>query len=115
MRYIDVDKLLKSAVSKFKCVPLVGVSYCRNGEEIFDGEDLQDFIRAMPTANVVEIPEGGIGDLSDGYHTFNELYHHRAILFSVICRQVYEYGVCKMQAMWTPNEPSPCDNLLQRY
>lgn len=31
------------------------------------------------------IPESGIGDLSDGYHTFNELYHHRAILFSAIC------------------------------
>lgn len=25
------------------------------------------------------------GDTSDGYHTFNELYHHRAMLFSVIC------------------------------
>lgn len=36
-------------------------------------------------ADVVEIPESGIGDLSDGYHTFNELYHHRAVLFSVIC------------------------------
>lgn len=24
------------------------------------------------------------GETSDGYHTFNELYHHRAILFSVI-------------------------------
>ena len=35
--------------------------------------------------SVIEIPETGIGDLSDGYHTFNELYHHRAILFSVIC------------------------------
>lgn len=30
-------------------------------------------------------PEGGIGEFSDGYHTFNELYHHRAVLFSVIC------------------------------
>ena len=27
------------------------------------------------------------GSTSDGYHTFNELYHHRAILFSVICNQ----------------------------
>lgn len=27
------------------------------------------------------------GDLSDGYHTFNELYHHRAALFSVIVNQ----------------------------
>jgi len=25
------------------------------------------------------------GSTSDGYHTFDELYHHRAILFSVIC------------------------------
>lgn len=28
-----------------------------------------------------------IGDVSDGYHTFNELYHHRAVLFSIICNQ----------------------------
>ena len=24
------------------------------------------------------------GDTSDGYHTFNELYHHRAVLFAVL-------------------------------
>jgi hypothetical protein len=28
-----------------------------------------------------------IGEISDGYHTFNELYYHRMILFSVICNQ----------------------------
>lgn len=27
------------------------------------------------------------GNTSDGYHTFNELYHHRMVLFSVICNQ----------------------------
>lgn len=37
------------------------------------------------TSNIVEIPKNGIGELSDGYHTFNELYHHRAVLFSIIC------------------------------
>lgn len=26
------------------------------------------------------------GNTSDGYHTFSELYHHRAVLFSVICK-----------------------------
>lgn len=31
-----------------------------------------------------KIPDN-IGEFSDGYHTFNELYHHRAALFSVIC------------------------------
>ena len=37
--------------------------------------------------SVIEIPEGGISEVSDGYHTFNELYHHRAILFAMICNQ----------------------------
>jgi hypothetical protein len=27
------------------------------------------------------------GGTSDGYHTFDELYHHRMILFSIICNQ----------------------------
>lgn len=27
------------------------------------------------------------GATSDGYHTFNELYHHRAVLFSVVCNE----------------------------
>ena len=27
------------------------------------------------------------GDTSDGYHTYNELYHHRAVLFTMICNQ----------------------------
>lgn len=26
------------------------------------------------------------GNVSDGYHTFDELYYHRAVLFSVICK-----------------------------
>lgn len=27
------------------------------------------------------------GEISDGYHTFNELYYHRMLLFSIICNQ----------------------------
>lgn len=37
--------------------------------------------------SMIEIPNEGIGEVSDGYHTFNELYHHRAVLFAVICNQ----------------------------
>ena len=36
---------------------------------------------------VAIIPDTGIGDLSDGYHTFNQLYHQRAILFATIVNQ----------------------------
>ena len=34
-------------------------------------------------ADLIE-PQPIDGNASDGYHTFNELYHHRAVLFSVI-------------------------------
>lgn len=42
-----------------------------------------DVIEHMPTLTQPPIT----GDTSDGYHTFNELYRHRAILFSVICNE----------------------------
>lgn len=31
-----------------------------------------------------------LGEMSDGYHTFNELYYHRMILFATICNQNYD-------------------------
>ena len=33
---------------------------------------------------LLKAQEAVTGETSDGYHTFNELYHHRAVLFSVI-------------------------------
>ena len=34
-----------------------------------------------------EAKEISTKNISDGYHTFGELYHHRAFLFSIICNQ----------------------------
>lgn len=31
-----------------------------------------------------------VGDYTDGYHSFNELYYHRMMLFSVICNTYKE-------------------------
>ena len=70
-RYINADILIAELISK-DFLPAI----------------VKRAIENVPTADVVEIPEGGIGNLSDGYHTFNELYHHRAILFSVICNSM---------------------------
>lgn len=42
-----------------------------------DETKVKDLIEKLENKN--------IGEFSDGYHTFNELYHHRAILFSIIC------------------------------
>ena len=39
--------------------------------------DIQEYISCLETKE--------FGNISDGYHTFDELYHHRAVLFSVIC------------------------------
>lgn len=59
-------------------------------EKCFEGLAKIKYAGEKVSNNVIEMPEGGIGNLSDGYHTFNELYHHRAILFSVICNSMPE-------------------------
>ena len=51
----------------------------------FVGLDEQSPVHAIYArlADLIE-PQTIDGETSDGYHTFNELYHHRAVLFSVI-------------------------------
>ncbi|MCA1183481.1 hypothetical protein MH050_08335 [Bacillus licheniformis] len=41
----------------------------------------------VPFVALEKFANGKAGKISDGYHTFDELYHHRMILFSVICNQ----------------------------
>lgn len=38
---------------------------------------------------LVELRDNGISrkDISDGYHSFGELYYHRMMLFAIICNQ----------------------------
>ncbi len=43
-------------------------------------------IERIPAANVRPVPEGGIGEMSDGYHTFNGLYYQRMILFAALVK-----------------------------
>ena len=50
---------------------------------------LPDVAMCLCAAGYRRIPDN-IGEFSDGYHTFNELYHHRAVLFSVICNMFPE-------------------------
>lgn len=61
-----------------------------------DGVDwILEKIDAQPTIeperkNIIEIPETGIGDLSDGYHTFNGLYEQRMVLFAALVKAYKE-------------------------
>ena len=55
-----------------------------------DIKTIGEAIDRTPTAplpwNVIEIPKTGIGDLSDGIHTFNGLYKQRMILFAALVK-----------------------------
>jgi len=51
---------------------------------------LKERLNNLPTTTID-------GNTSDGYHTFNELYHHRAMLFKTICETYYQYAWKSMQ------------------
>lgn len=48
-----------------------------------------DKLMLMASMAMIELNSRGVslGNLSDGYHTYNELYHHRAVLFATICKR----------------------------
>lgn len=61
---------------------------CENGESEFS-EEITNVIGENEFRELVEFAKKGAninGETSDGYHTFNELYYHRMMLFSVICK-----------------------------
>lgn len=64
---------------------------CRECYVCGGGESCEFWIEAsvLHNAGYRKMSEN-IGEFSDGYHTFNELYHHRAVLFSVICNMFPE-------------------------
>ena len=43
-------------------------------------------LNAIPAADVRPVPDGGIGEMSDGYHTFNALYYQRLVLFAALVK-----------------------------
>lgn len=47
---------------------------------------IDEMIKRTQDAPAVDAESVITGETSDGYHTFNELYHHRAVLFSVIVK-----------------------------
>lgn len=49
-------------------------------------QEYAEKIVSIPSVHAVEIPETGIGDLSDGFHTFNGLYYQRLILFAALVK-----------------------------
>lgn len=76
--------MIEKCISIDKLIELKNDFYNYGHYDLYDlGMFLEDIKEHFYDAIV--IPDKGVGELSDGYHTFNELYHHRAVLFSVIC------------------------------
>lgn len=60
----------------------VDMEYCKDELDciiLHDENGEMDDVKFVPEQSIIIN-----GETSDGYHTFNELYHHRAVLFSVI-------------------------------
>lgn len=78
-RYIDADALM-DALNVFKDR--------KNGNEhfMYGIETAKELLGIQPTVDAVPVPDGGIGELSDGYHTFNGLYYQRMMLFAALVK-----------------------------
>jgi hypothetical protein len=63
---------MKDLIAKFEAL-------LSTNEYKFYADGVEDCIKVIEQQNK--------GEISDGYHTFNELYDHRAILFSALCNQ----------------------------
>ena len=70
MRLIDADKLKSE---------LFDAGWMMDNDEHM----VEKIVERQPTVDAEPVITG---ETSDGYHTFNELYHHRAVLFSVIVK-----------------------------
>lgn len=54
-----------------------------NRDCAYQHDKLADWLEELKRYRATDVADKG--EISDGYHTFNELYHHRAVLFSVVC------------------------------
>lgn len=78
MRLIDADALLK----QIDLLPFGAMEF----SELARVNHIVRIIQCQQTLDYAPVQKID-GNTSDGYHTFNELYHHRALLFSVIVSQ----------------------------
>lgn len=85
------DEERREAAENLRTMCVCGCRYAEQfyellNETVMDAWDFHDFPDvAYRLADLIE-PAPATGSTSDGYHTFDELYHHRAILFSVVAK-----------------------------
>lgn len=63
------------------------IAYGKEQLEVFGGEHAEFIKLAIEALKQAPCEDEDMGEVSDGYHTFNQLYHQRAILFATIVNQ----------------------------
>jgi hypothetical protein len=54
----------------------------------------------MAQRAVVRVPDDERGNISDGYHTFNELYEHRIVLYIALCSEINSNPAHQYTQVW---------------
>lgn len=88
--YDKVVKLERKALEQMKTLGKLGDTeeYNKMNAVLMERTAFKYDVFDAPT--ILEIPDAGIGDLSDGYHTFNQLYFQRMILFAALVKAYKE-------------------------
>ena len=73
-------------LTKDECAKALNVLYFSDRSDDRDDE-FYNVLMELINEHFELVDKLRAGEISDGYHTFNELYYHRAVLFSVICNQ----------------------------
>lgn len=82
-----IDKLIERLEEEKKEYSRMASQMIRIGNDEIHCHYERMFVAMCNAIDIVNklAEENNMGEISDGYHAFNELYHHRAVLFSVIC------------------------------
>lgn len=84
--YIKREDAVKALRTIKNCVKLFEDSIEDCAVTLNDLATAADVVERCGTAEYIEIPDGGIGEVSDGYHTFNSLYRQRLILTAALVK-----------------------------
>ena len=77
-RYVEKEAFIALLNKRIYCL-------C-GGETVKETRNIRDMLEVFPAADVKPVPAEGIGEMSDGYHTFNGLYYQRMVLFAALVK-----------------------------
>ena len=72
--------------------------------DTFTKEEMKTLIDSL-IVDYAQMNNDSCGDISDRYHPFDELYHHRAMLFASLCLTTFRHIAWKSLNHHDPNEP----------